>query len=600
MTTIQNRKTVLGSERAPFGGSRAVGPVDGDERFEVTVRVRRKTTLQSLAAHGFQADVLPAKRRYLTREEYAASHGAGQADIAKVEAFAHVHGLVVVETSAARRSVFLSGTATNFAAAFGTKIEHYEHDGGTYRGRTGSLTVPEDLADIVEGVFGIDDRPVARPHFQRRKESPGIQSHASVGSFTPPELAKLYDFPTGLDGSGQCIAIIELGGGFRAADIKAYFQKLGLPVPNVFPVAVNGGKNLPSTSDSDDGEVMLDIEVAAAIAPKAKIAVYFAPNTTKGFLDAITKAIHDTTNKPSVISISWGNPEKNWTEQAMTSFDQAFQTAAALGVTICCAAGDAGSGDENPDQLAQFGQAPDGLSHADFPGSSPSALCCGGTRLTGSGTTISQETVWNGDSTRSATGGGVSDFFDLPSYQSSAGVPLSNNPDGRKGRGVPDVAGDADPATGYAVRVDGQEFVIGGTSAVAPLWAGLIALINQKLGHPVGFLNPILYGSAVGANSFHDITSGNNGAYAAKVGWDPCTGWGTPIGTKLAQIVATPIPHDSSYAGFHQQTGPPKSRSCQTTRKVRDKCEPQGCENHPKRAPDEPSYRRLFPPLSLD
>src|SRR5438045_6129486 len=111
---------------------------------------------------------------------------------------------------------------------------------------------------------------------------------------------------------------------------------------------------------------MLDIEVAAAVAPKAHIAVYFTPNTNKGFLDAITQAIHDTTNKPSVISISWGNPEKNWTGQAMTSFDQAFQTAAALGVTVCCAAGDAGSGDENPDQ----GQ-PDGKAHADFPGSSP-------------------------------------------------------------------------------------------------------------------------------------------------------------------------------------------------------------------------------------
>jgi kumamolisin len=267
---------------------------------------------------------------------------------------------------------------------------------------------------------------------------------------------------------------------------------------------------------------MLDIEVAAAIAPKAEIVVYFAPNTDKGFLDAITMATHDTTHKPSVISISWGAAEKNWTGQAMTSYDQAFQAAAALGITVCCAAGDNGSGDAEED----------GLAHVDFPASSPFALGCGGTKLTGLGSAISSEVVWN-EGPNSATGGGVSDSFPVPAYQSSTGIPQSVNPSHKAGRGVPDVSGDADPATGYFVRVDGQEFVIGGTSAVAPLWAGLIALLNQKLGHPIGFLNPLLYGSLAGTGSFHDITSGNNGAYTAKKRWDPCTGWGTPDGAKL-------------------------------------------------------------------
>jgi len=523
MATNPNRVTVPGSERLPLTGARAVGPVPKDERFEVTVRVRRKTSLQSLTANGFQADQLPGKRSYVTREQYAVSHGSDPADLAKVEAFARAHGLVVVETSAARRSVFLSGTAAEFAEAFGTTIEQHEHDGGTYRGRTGPLTVPADLADVVEGVFGIDDRPIAKPHFQRSKPATGIQARAAGGSFTPPQLGKLYDFPAGLDGSGQCIAIVELGGGYRTADIKAYFQKLGLPVPHVKSVRVDGGKNVPTNADSADGEVMLDIEVAAGVAPKALIAVYFAPNTDKGFLDAITMAVHDTTNKPSVISISWGAAEKNWTAQAMTSFDQALQTAAALGVTVCCASGDNGSGDGESD----------GKAHVDFPASSPFALGCGGTKLVGSGASITSETVWNENPNSSASGGGVSDFFQVPAYQSATGIPGSANPGGHKGRGVPDVGGDADPATGYVVRVDGQEFVIGGTSAVAPLWAGLIALMNQKLGHPVGFLNPLIYGSLVGTGAFRDITSGNNGAYAAKNGWDACTGWGTPNGTKL-------------------------------------------------------------------
>ena len=525
-----NRTTIDGSERGlPLHGAHVIGSVPADERFEVTVRVRRKVALGSLAGNGFHADQAPGKRKYLTREHYATNYGADPADLEKVEAFAKARNLVVVESSPARRSVFISGTAANFAKAFGSTIEQYEHDGGTYRGRSGPLTVPDDLAPIVEGVFGIDNRPVAKPHFQRPKISPGIgiQNHTTGNSsFTPPQLAKLYNFPSGLDGSAQCIGIIELGGGYRTGDIKKYFHEIGLPVPHVTTVRVDGGHNQPSTSDSADGEVMLDIEVAAAVAPKAKIAVYFAPNTDKGFLDAVTMAIHDTTNKPSVISISWGAPESNWTAQAMKSFDQALQTAAALGVTVCCAAGDNGSGDG----------VGDGNAHVDFPASSPFALGCGGTKIAAHGNKISSEVVWN-ESADSATGGGISDFFPLPAYQGKAGVPASANAGGRVGRGVPDVAADADPASGYHIRVDGQELVIGGTSAVAPLWAGLIALINQKLGHPVGFLNPLIYGSASGTGSFHDITSGSNGAYAAKTGWDPCTGWGSPNGANLLKAL---------------------------------------------------------------
>ncbi|HWF61392.1 MAG TPA: protease pro-enzyme activation domain-containing protein [Nitrospira sp.] len=218
MPTNHNRVTVRGSERSPHHAARVDGPVPNDERFEVTVRIRRKTALQSPVG-GFHTDKLPMNRRYLTREEYASSHGADSADMAKVEAFARAHNLVVVETSSARRSIFLSGTAADFARAFGTTIEHYEHDGGTYRGRVGPLTVPAELGEIVEGVFGIDDRPVAKPHFQRRKMPDDRQPRATGGSFTPVELATLYNFPIDLDGSGQCIAIIVLPSSNSAAAI---------------------------------------------------------------------------------------------------------------------------------------------------------------------------------------------------------------------------------------------------------------------------------------------------------------------------------------------------------------------------------------------
>ena len=526
-TKSTTRHTIAGSERHAVPGAKAVGAVRPDERIEVTLRLRPKTPLATLAGGNRQADAHPGQRTYLTREEYADQHGADAADIASVAAFAQTDGLVVVETHIGRRSMVLSGGAEAMGEAFGVVLQQFEHDGGSYRGRIGSISVPADLADVVQGVFGLDDRPAATPHFQQYWPARGLAPHAAA-SFTPPDLARLYNFPTGLDGSGQCIAIVELGGGYRTRDLKAYFKGLGLPAPHVKTVRVDHGRNHATTADSADGEVMLDIEVAAAIAPKALIAVYFAPNTTQGFLDAITTAIHDSVNKPSVISISWGAAESNWTGQAMTQFDQAFQAASAIGISVCVAAGDSGSGDGETD----------GKVHVDFPAASPFALSCGGTQLLAVGSTIRSEVVWN-EGNRSATGGGVSGFFALPAYQSGALVPPLAGGGAQTGRGVPDVAGNADPATGYEVRVDGQTVVIGGTSAVAPLWAGLIALMNQKLGHPVGFLNPLLYGSLANKGLFNDITSGNNGGYQARAGWDACTGWGSPRGAQLLQALAS-------------------------------------------------------------
>ena len=522
MAANKKRVTVTGSGRTVMSGAKSLGLVPADERFEITVRLRPSTSLDSLKSSSADQDVLPGKRKYMSREEFAAAHGADPQDAAKVADFAKANGLVVLETNLDRRSMVLSGMSGDFSKAFGTTLHHMEDDQATYRGRTGELTVPEDLGDIIEGVFGLDDRPQARPKFQQHKVTPGAQTLANPASFLPPQLASAYKFPPGLDGTGQTIAIIELGGGYRSADLKAYFKRLKLPTPKVKAVRVDGGKNAPTNVNSADVEVLLDIEVAAALAPKATIVVYFAPNTTNGFLDAITKALHDTVNKPSVISISWGGPESSWTGQALTQYNQAFQAAASLGVSIFCAAGDNGSADG----------VSDGKQHADFPASSPYVTACGGTKLLVSSNSIASETVWN-EGANSATGGGVSDFFPLPTYQANANIPVSANPGRGKGRGVPDVAGDADPASGYIVRVDGQDMVVGGTSAVAPLWAGLTALLNQKLTQHVGFLNPLIYGSLSKQNLFNDITAGNNGAYQAGTGWDACTGWGSPNGSKL-------------------------------------------------------------------
>jgi kumamolisin len=502
----------------------SIGPVPADERFQITVVLRRRA---ALPLHAVQAAL--AQRQYLTREQFAQAHGASEEDLDAVADFARKAGMAVVERRPAARSIVLSATSAQVSSAFQTGIERVEHAAGISRRRTAPVLLPPELAGIVEGVFGIEDTPVARPYY--RFTTPPMQAaeaRAAAAAFTPPDVATLYDFPQGLDGSGQCIAIIELGGGYRSADLNAYFRSLNLPTPKVSAVSVDGGRNSPSLPWSADAEVMLDIEIAGAVAPGASIAVYFAPNSEQGFVDAIAAAVHDSVNKPSVISISWGAPESEWTAQGLQAMDQAFQDAAALGVTVCCASGDAGSSDQNPENGT-----PDGLAHADFPASSPFVLACGGTRLVADGGAIATETVWNDDVQTSATGGGVSDVFDLPAWQDSAHVPRSVNPGGRIGRGLPDVAGNASPATGYRVRVDFLNFVVGGTSAVSPLWAGLIARFNQRLVTPVGWLNPLLYGPVANTGAFHDITAGNNGAYEAAAGWDACTGWGTPVGSKL-------------------------------------------------------------------
>jgi kumamolisin len=276
---------------------------------------------------------------------------------------------------------------------------------------------------------------------------------------------------------------------------------------------------------------MLDIEVVAAVAPKAKIVVYFAPNTDEGFTQAISTALNDTDNKPSVISISWGGPEQFATTEQRRAMDLVLRDASMKHVTVCTAAGDNGSTDLAQNLIAQDPNLDDGSSRVDFPSSSTFALSCGGTHLLGEGSTIDDETVWNVNRF-AATGGGVSEFFGKPPFQANANVPKSVNT-GFVGRGVPDVSGDADRATGYNVRFDGQDDFVGGTSAVAPLWAGLIALINQSVGSSVGFINDAIYKAPSTAQAFRDITDGNNGAYKAGTGWDACTGLGTPNGQKI-------------------------------------------------------------------
>jgi kumamolisin len=564
------RAVLPGSEKAPFIPSASVQaagqtPAPSGTKITVSVIVQRKAPLKAANRTG---------RERLTHAQFRQQHGADPAAVKLVRAFAKEFGLTIAPHTPApeHRTIKLTGTIAAMQKAFGVTLVHKTLNGATYRVREGSITLPSALVGPVEAVLGLDNRPQAQAHFRVLGEAGDISAreaqaggfakphivsatpHAGAAntSYTPPQIAALYQFPPNASAAGQTIGIIELGGGYKTADLATYFKSIGQKTPTVTAVLVDGAKNSPTNANSADGEVMLDIEVAAAVAPGASIVVYFTPNTDQGFIDAIATAIHDTKNKPSVISISWGAPESGWTAQSMTALDAACQSAAALGITITVAAGDNGSTDG----------ATDGQNHVDFPASSPHVLACGGTKLLGSGSTISSEVVWNElANNEGATGGGVSNVFPLPSWQAGANVPKPTNSAG--GRGVPDVSGDADPATGYVIRVDGKNMVIGGTSAVAPLWAGLIAVANAQNGKSAGFLQPAIY-AAKGKAAFNDITSGTNYSgsptgFSAGPGWDACTGLGSPIGTKLIAVVNPGTPASKKRKGQHQRR-PQKSR----------------------------------------
>ncbi|WP_109123549.1 S53 family peptidase [Dyella sp. C11] len=490
--------------------ARYLGPHEGTEPIDVTVVMRRRGDHPAPAAWPHK----PAA----SRADFGAQWGADPADADAIRQFAGKHGLTETGCELHRRVMHLRGTPQQLQQAFGVELGRYQMpDGGPeMMGCRSHAALPSELSSRVIAVLGLDQRPIARPHFRRASKTPTTQ-------YTPVQVGALYDFPANLDGSGQAVAIIELGGGFTQSDFTQYMQSLGIKAPTVNVVSVQGGTSQPG--GDADGEVMLDVEVIGSLVPGATIALYFSPNTDQGFYEAISQAAHDTTYKPSIMSISWGGPEDSWSASSLAAMESALQDAAALGVTVTVACGDSGYTDGETDNQP----------HVDFPASSPYALACGGTKLTGSNTTISSETVWNElASNDGATGGGVSASFPLPTWQQSSNVPKGTN--NYVGRGVPDVAGDADPNTGYQVLVDGQNQVIGGTSAVAPLWAALIARFNQQLGQPVGDPHEAFY--SIGITAFHDITSGTNGKFKAAKGWDACTGLGTPKGQTLLDALA--------------------------------------------------------------
>lgn len=573
-----NQVTIPGSNRSAVPNARRVGKSDYKTKIRVSIYARQRPTpagktrssLEELSAK------LPAQREYLKGDAFEAAFGADPTDLEKIAQWATANRLKVLDTSVPKRRVLVEGTIGDVCKAFGTELDEYEHSTrGHFRGRVGPLHLPANLSGIVQGVFGLDTRPVGRPRNRRANFEPikvqavlskgtgksrdiasAIPASPFRGAFFPPTVAELYDYPQPGNGQQQNVAVFAFNGGgspdphggYSLAALKTYFEQvLGGKTPAISDVVVQGpgndpGLDTPASSQRGDatGEVMLDMCVVGSVAPDVNIFMYFTEFTSQGWIDALQEAITDD-NDISVISISYGNPEDDpegaWTPMGVQLVNQVFQAAAAKGITVCCASGDDGSSD----------QVSSGA-HVDFPASSPFVLGVGGTKLVAEGATppvIQSETVWNEMMlNEGATGGGVSTVFSKPTYQGSANVPPSVNPPHKIGRGVPDVSAVADPVTGVVViRIDGQHLEpIGGTSAAAPLWASLIARLNRALQARCGFLNELIYESAL-RNGFRDITEGNNGAYAARKGWDPCTGLGSPIGQQLLRSLSVTGTH---------------------------------------------------------
>lgn len=621
-----------GSHHAAHPSCVPVSLVPDIQPCEISILLRRRQDARPFPDPHIIGALPLAGRTYLTIEELEEHFGASAEDADAVADYLKPFGLTVSQTNLGRRSMTVQGQAVQFASAFRTALLIFAQSGSFHRGYAGGLQVPEDLADRIIAVTGLDERPVSITRHQpanggagqvdlactaalqrcfgdlKSETAAGLKSFSEevsddadvialkeksealkqelsgtdpvtmlrtynrkmaeplkrantaiakaiadqtdslskstakkatghflaalkkIGIKTAPQVAALYDFPAETDGSGQCIGIVELGGGYLKSDLDAYLEFLGLPDVDIHDVEVAGGKNAPGVIEPYDAEVALDIQVIAGAAPGAKLAVYFAPLHARGFVEAVQAALYDKDARPSVLSISWDLSEGFWLGAPMhvRHLEDLFETAAALGVTILCSAGDYGSATTLHD----------GQLWVDYPASSPLAIGCGGTTLSSLGDFSLNETVWNTFANfGQATGGGFSKLFARPAWQSKETVPFTQRVGGGEGRGVPDMAGNANPSTGYLLQVHGKTTAIGGTSAVAPLFAAMMARINQSIGKRAGYINPLIYQSKDRETAFVNINSGSNGTYWASNGWDPVSGLGRPIGSALRDVL---------------------------------------------------------------
>lgn len=482
--------------------TRAADVGAGDVLLTAWLRPRRDAELDAASARTIGATPI-ARRTYADRRELRKASDADPADVEAMRRYCSDLGIDVVETH--WRSLVMSAPIDRLVDAFGATAGIYElPDKRRFRHRSGALHAHPEIAAILRGPFGIHQWP--------RSHAIGAV-HGHTTPLATSDVVQRYALPDG-DGAGETIAILALRGTFKADDYIKGMQAQGIAAKMPIVRRIDDAELTHDIVTAKDAESAMDTQIVAALAPGAQIVLYSAPDDERGILDAVRSAIFDAEHAPSILSISFGYPERVWTPVALTILDELFAAAALIGISVFCATGDNGAerdAEGNPHVLA--------------PASSAFAHACGGTDLS-----TGAEVAW------AKGGGGFSERVDVPPWQGAASVYAAAC--GRKpGRGLPDFAAEAMP--GYSVCFEGTQLAAGGTSAVAPLWAALTARINQRLGKPAGFFSPLLYGAS---GALRDITSGGNDGYSSGVGWDACTGLGVPIGDALERALRLPNP----------------------------------------------------------
>ncbi len=525
---METHVVLSGSERPPRRNAERLRDVDPASPVEVTV------TLKGRELPGLEPG------RSISRQQLDDLYAANPDDVQKVATELGKFGLKVEDASPSTRSLRVTGTAAQMEQAFHANLAIYNGAEGEFRGREGSLDIPIELEGLVTGVFGLDQRRVAR-------RQPGIPfdgdpAVVAAGALSPADIEQRYNFPPG-QGSGQMVGIAEFGGAYFPSDLATYCSNQRRPQPKV----TQTGLGLRVLTEADvrampvhernqvldfSGEVNMDVQIVAGLCPEAEIAVYFTSFDQKGWVDLLNELIKKGAPLPVALSISWGIAEDDadLSPAARTAINERLQAAATIGITVCVSAGDDGSGD----------QVDDGKAHVNFPASSPNVLAVGGTMIDDGREVVWWQSPGERQDGGGSTGGGVSTVFDRPFWQNVQIASL--NPHAIDGRVVPDIAALAGPPY-YQLVFLGKSAPNGGTSASAPLLASLVARVAgaRSTSAPPAFLAPLLYqggtgGKPLGTTSCRDITHGNNATpqpgrgYDAGIGFDAVSGWGVPDG----------------------------------------------------------------------
>lgn len=573
----RTHRLLRGSKQPALLNAKRVGRANPKARIRLLLTVRRKPGHPAMPTQEYWAKTPLAKRVYLSREEFARLYGADAKDIETVKSFAKAQGLKIDRIDVPGRTVRLSGSIGQIEKVFRVRMYMYKSEAQKYRSHEGFVFLPIALIGVVTGVFGFDNRQLMRRQIQMIPLDKWVQIFPRlILPLTPPQVAGMYNFPPG-GAEGQTIGLVEFGPqGYAQSDIDSFFQEVELPAPTIVNVPADGDTVL------EGGECVLDIDVAGSAAPGATLAIYFSGGASDdpAVIQLYKNAVHDAVNNPSVISISYAGAESSYSPATLAAIHETFEEAALLGVTILAASGDNGACD-NGAVNAYFAHVPT----AQYPASDPYVTGCGGTSITRNfqlkAEAVFTENTWNdkrwdlntwiidgfgpsfqGTFVGGATGGGLSGSFEQPPWQSGIGVGPAGSLGVRLpkyGRGVPDISGNASMTSGYQLFYFGAPTLIYGTSAVAPLYAGLVALMNARLPKNVGFLNPLLYGFKARRTAFRDIADGISNAvpyclnhnlvsgvlpdlglskgYKSGPLWDPCTGLGVVNGEALLESI---------------------------------------------------------------